>query len=219
MSIGAMSRRSVGLVVAVLLAAFATAAWMSYVRSVERRALTGSANVTVWLAKEAIPAGTSADFAVQRNLLQQQQVPRRILADGAVTNLQDLRGTVASVTILKGEQILRARFVSPQQAGRLLAIPADHQAMAVKVESPPGVAGFVQPRDHVNVIAKVRKQQGDQVRFLMQDVEVLAVGRITTVTVPAAGARDATRKEADPQTQQVFQPVTMTLSVTAAQSE
>lgn len=197
MSVGTFSRRGVGLLVAVLLAAFATATWLGYVRSIERKAVRGNANVGVLVAKQSIPAGTSAEFAAANGLFETAAVPRRVLAEGAVGSVTSLKGRVASTTIIKGEQIVAARFVSPEQAGRLLNIPADKQAMAVQVDAPPGVGGFIQPRDRVSIIAKVdNQQQGAEVRFLMQDVEVLAVGQKTTVTqAAAAGQRDQVRKD------------------------
>ncbi|MHB8511925.1 MAG: Flp pilus assembly protein CpaB [Actinomycetota bacterium] len=213
-----LSRRGVGLITAVLLAAFATAAWMSYVRGVERKAVSGSETVNTWVAKQMIPAGTSADFAIHNNLFTQTPIPRRLLADGAVTNLNQIQGGVSTVTILKGEQIVRARFTSAAEAARLLDIPAGFEAMSVKVDAPPGVAGFIQAHDHVSVLARVRKSQGDQVRFLMQGVEVLAVGSASS-QLPPAGARDATNKASTNQSQSNNDTVILTLSVSAPQAE
>ncbi len=218
MSIGTLSRRSVGLLLAVALAAFATAAWVSYVRSIESKATRGSATVQTYVARESIPAGTTAEFAASKNLFEKAAIPRRLLAQGAVTDLAAIRGRVASSTVVKGEQILLSRFVSAEQAGRLLNIPADKHAFAVEVAAPPGVGGFVRPKDHVSIIAKVDRNDLTEVRFLMQDVEVLAVGLQTTAVPPSSGARESARRE------QVAEPVApskmiMTLAVTPAQAE
>lgn len=199
MSIGTVSRRGVSLIVALVLAAFATAAWVSYVRSIEKRAIDGNATVQVYVAGDVIPAGTTAEQADANKLLVKTGVPKRLVAEGAVTELPQLRGTVASVTIQKGEQILRSRFTSPEQAARLLQIPPGLHAMSVEVAAPPGVGGFVQPHDRVSVIAKVERENSDPlVKFLLQDVEVLAVGSRTTVAQPASGSREAAREETQP---------------------
>lgn len=217
MSIGTVSRRGVSLIVALLLAAFATAAWVSYVRSIENRAIDGNTTVQVYVAADAIPAGTTAEQADGNKLFVKTGVPKRLVAAGAVTELPALRGTVASVTIQKGEQILRSRFTSPEQAARLLQIPAGLQAMSVEVAAPPGVGGFVQPHDRVSVIAKVAPQNADPlVRFLLQDVEVLAVGSRTSVVAPASGSREAAREEATPQ---ASDRMLLTLAVSPFQAE
>lgn len=230
MSTGTVSRRGLGLIVALALAAFATMTWVSYVRSIENKAIKGSSVVKVLIAKESIPAGTSGDFAASKGLFEVASVPRRILAEGAVTNAATLRGRLASTTIVKGEQIVSTRFVSAEQAGRLLNIPADKHAIAVQVDAPPGVAGFIQPKDHVSIIAKIeiRNAAGTgagagnnlaQVRFLMQDVEVLAVGKETTVKPPpSSGARQDARDAQEAATP-AQERLLMTLAVTPAQAE
>lgn len=217
MSVGTLSRRGVGLIAALVLAAFATAAWMSYVRSIENKAVRGNQSVLVYVAADVIPAGTSAEVADQRKLFTTTSVPRRLLADGAVTKLSTLRGTVASATVYKGEQILRSRFVSSAQAARLLNIPPDRQAMSVQVEAPPGVGGFIQPNDRVSVLAKVDEGGRAIVRFLLQDVQVLAVGRRTTTT-PPSGSREAARNKGseEPETSD---ELLLTLAVTPSQAE
>lgn len=217
MSMATLSRRGVSLIVALLLAAFATAAWVSYVRSIEKRAIDGNATVQIYVAGDAIPAGTTAEQADEKKLFVKTGVPKRLVAESAVTELPQLRGTVASVTIQKGEQILRTRFTSPEQAARLLQIPPGLQAMSVEVAAPPGVAGFVQPHDRVSVIAKVAPQNTDPiVRFLLQDVEVLAVGSRTSAAAPASGSREAARESAEPQP---ADRMLLTLAVSPYQAE
>ena len=217
MSVATLSRRGVSLIVALLLAAFATAAWVSYVRSIERRAVQGNANVEIYLAADVIPAGTTAEQADTRKLFVKTPVPKRLVAEGAVTSLPQLRGTVASVTVLKGEQIVRSRFTSPEQAARLLQIPQGLQAMSVEVAAPPGVGGFVQPHDRVSVIAKISPANGQPVvRFLMQDVEVLAMGSRTSAAPPASGSREAARADAEPQ---ATDRMLLTLAVSPFQAE
>ncbi|MGH2830825.1 MAG: Flp pilus assembly protein CpaB [Actinomycetota bacterium] len=216
MTVGTLSKRGVGLLVALLLAAFATAAWVSYVRSIERKAIGGAKTVQIYVAGDVIPAGTTAEQADERKLFVRTAVPRRLVAEGAVTSLPALRGTVASTTIVKGEQILRARFVSPEVAARVLQIPPDHQAMSVEVGAPPGVGGFVGPHDRVNVIAKVQANGTAVVKFVLQDVQVLAVGSRTTAS-PPSGSRESERRE--DAGGQASESLLLTLAVTPSEAE
>lgn len=220
MSIATLSRRGVGLIVALLLAAFATAAWVSYVRSIERRAVRAQSSIEVYVAAETIPAGTTAEAADAKKWFVKEPVPRRLVAEGAITKLSTLRGTVAGTTIVKGEQIVKSRFLSPELAGRVLQIPAGMHAIAVEVAAPPGVAGFVQPRDRVSVIANVDVEVGGKneavVKFLLQDVVVLAVGTRTQAAPPPSGSREASRKR---DAEQPSDKLLLTLAVTPWQAE
>lgn len=212
-----MNKRAVSLVLAVVLAGFATVALVDYVRGLERKALGRGETKSVFVARESIPEGTTANQAIERQLVGKITVPRTAIVGGVITSLDEIRGKIASAQIHKGEQIVGGRFVSQSRPRALLPIPPGLQAMAVEVPTPPGVAGFVQPGDHVSIIAKAESQAGGEatVKFLVQDVEVLAVGR------RVAGARQA-------QSQPTTQPpglnagqakVLVTLALKAAEAE
>lgn len=213
-----MSKRIGGLMLAVVLATLATAALISYVHALENRAFSGVQTVEIYVARDAIPAGMSAETAVQRALIAPTAIPRKVMADGAVASLEEIRGKVAAVTILKGEQIVSGRFVSPATAGGGLEIPAGRQAMAVAVEGPPGVAGFVQPGAHVSILAHLDVPAGTKgagvarAQFLLQDVSVLAVGQRATTT--DTGSRSVAR-----QSRTTDDRVLLTLAVSPAQAE
>jgi pilus assembly protein CpaB len=218
-----MSKRTVGLSVALLLAALATLILVSYVSGLEDRAYSGVETVSVFVAKETIPAGTTGDSAISKGLIAKESVPRKVRAESAVGSLEELRGKVAAVTILKGEQIVSARFVLPGQAKGVLPIPVDRQAMSVEVGIPSGVAGFVQPGDRISVIAQLelpktglRTGQANEprVQYLLQAVEVLAVGpRVVVFGGEGSGDKGAQ------QTQQQQNRVLLTLALTPAQAE
>lgn len=197
-----LSKRGVGLGVALLLAALATAALVSYVRGVEKKTLQGAQTVEVYVAKDFIPAGSSGDAAVSSGLIGREAVPRKLVVPGVIASLQELRGRVATTTIAKGEQIVGLRFVSPVDARGGLPIPEGHQAASVSVAAPDGVAGFIRPGDHVSIMAHVDGAQGDEsrVQFLLQNVQVLAVGSkiASPVEVPARAANG----QATPEPQQ-----------------
>jgi pilus assembly protein CpaB len=210
-----LTKRSAALVVAIVLAALATIALVSYVRGVEDRAYAGVETVKVFVAKDTIPTGMSADEAIQNALIGTTTIPRKVRSDGAIVSLDEIKGKVAQVTVFKGEQIVGPRWGAPGQAGSTLAIPADKQAMSVEVGIPPGVAGFIQEGSYVSIIAKLAQAQGagqpqagDRVQFLLQDVQVLKTG-VRTVVTPG-------EKE---QPQQVTSNVLLTLALTPSQAE
>lgn len=208
----ALGKRSAALLLAVVLAGVATAALVSYVQNLEDKAFEGQELVQVFVAKDDIPLGTSAEAALQRGLIERQEIPRKVAVEGAIVSLDDIRGRVAGVTILKGEQILAARFVERAQAGRGLPIPQGRQAMAVQVDIPPGVAGFIRPGNRVSIIASLDVpgpggDEGTRAQFLLQNIEVLAVGARTVTS----GDGDEDRREST--------RVLMTLAVSPAEAE
>lgn len=213
-----MTKRGGGLVLALALAALATGALISYVRGVEDEAFRGAETVHVFVARDTIPVGTSAEAAVRGALVERTQVPRKVVAEGAVASLDQIRGKVAAVTIVRGEQILASRFVLASQVVSGLPIPAGRHAMAVEVDAPPGVAGFVQPGTRVSVLAHVdvrlpnREDTEPQAKFLLQNVEVLAVGQRVAL---ASGSREKARAE----TAQGSEKVLLTLAVTPSEAE
>jgi pilus assembly protein CpaB len=190
-----MSRRTVALVLAVALAALATIALISYIRGLEDAAFKDTEIVDVFVAKQDIAAGVSGDTAGQQGLIERRRVPALVQPDNAITSLQEISGRIAAVQIFKDEIIVGQRFVTPGAAVRgVLPIPQGRQAISIQVASPQGVAGFIQPGDQVSLIAQVNRpgsgpSAGEIARFLLQRVDVLAVGtRVVGATVQPAGS-------------------------------
>ena len=214
-----MSRRTIALVAAIILAAVATVALISYVQSAENKRTKNQTLVSVYVAKDVIPQGTSGDTAISQGLITQISVPLQARVADAIASLNDIKGEVAAVDIQKNEQIQASRFVAPGTAGNTLAIPQGLQAISVQVGIPPGVAGFIKPNDTVSVIAQVSIPKtgtaaaatSPTVKYLLQNVKVLAVGQFT-VTTAANGNTTST-------TTQTSGQVLLTLAVTPQQAE
>jgi len=180
-----MSRRTVALIVAIILAAVATIALWGYIQGERDKARGEGAAVQVYTAKEAIPAGASANKAIEDGLIAPENVAVDAAPASAIASLSQIEGRVASTTIFPGEIIIAERFVAPGQAtsGITLKIPDNRQAMALQVGIVPGVANFIQPGDHVSIMAQLQVPRGGgteqetRVQFLLQNIEVLQTGR------------------------------------------
>jgi pilus assembly protein CpaB len=177
-----MRGRVVTVLVALALAVAATAALVAYAAGADRRAIANQEPVLVYVARARIPAGTGGEDAQNRGLIERTALPRRAVAGGAVRSLEQLGGRVAAVDIIPGEQLLAARWVGRGEApgGRLLAIPEGHQAVSIALDPTRQVSGFVAPGDRVSVLVSLSLPRGGRPqrtsRFLLQDVQVLAVG-------------------------------------------
>src|SRR3954451_20002320 len=73
--------------------------------------------VDVFVVTDAIEKGTKAtDIG---DSVDKKQVPAKVRADGAVTDLADLgKESVADVDLVPGEQLVASRFVSRSEAAR-----------------------------------------------------------------------------------------------------
>ncbi len=220
-----MSRRTVALIMAVILAALGTIVLISYINGLEDAAFKNQEVVNVFVAKDKIVAGVSGDTASSQGLLVGAQVPAKFVPDGAITSLQEIAGKIAAVDIFQDEVIVGARFVAPGSAiGGGLPIPAGKQAISIQVGAPAGVNGFIQPGNQVSLIVnfdrKFIDRQGQSVdprldgpfaRYLLQNVDVLAVGtRIVAAVTQTDGSTQAAAETAC---------CILTLSLTAGQAE
>jgi pilus assembly protein CpaB len=108
--------------------------------------------------------------------------PTASLPDRAVSDPAKLVGRVATTPILKGEAILEAKLASSDAGAGLAALlPPGMRAVAVRVDDVVGVAGFVHPGDHVDVIVTMRPNETGQSppvsKIFLQSIRVLAVGK------------------------------------------
>jgi pilus assembly protein CpaB len=111
-----MTRKPVALLAAVVLALVGTILLVTYVHSAKDHAVAGEQLVPVLVLTDDVAAGTkSSDLASH---VKTEQVPAKVKAAGAVTSISELNGTVASVSLIKGEQLVNTRFAAVAASGR-----------------------------------------------------------------------------------------------------
>ena len=106
------------------------------------------------------------------------------LPKGAILKQEDAVGRGVIAPINQGEAIVDSRLAAAGSGGGLAAtIPQGKRAIAVKVYEVIGVAGFVTPGQHVDVLIsgnppdQEQAKLGTQVRTLLQNIEVLSAGQ------------------------------------------
>jgi pilus assembly protein CpaB len=132
--------------------------------------------VSVVTAKGDLAAGE----ALREVQLTTRDWPKSYLPPGAILSLESARGRVARRTLLEGEAVLESALLPIGAAGGLSPIIAEgKRAVAVKVDEVIGIAGFVKPGAHVDVLATIRdrtaRNTGSFARVILQDVRVLAL--------------------------------------------
>ncbi len=175
-----MSRRTVVLIVAVLLAGIAAFAVYSYQSTVADNIRADITEVVVWRATAPIEDGTegaeafasiSESTALAENLVDAPTVlclgPVDSSAAGADAtacseNPKDLNalldGTVAAGPISAGQLITSEMFITPAEANDDRLAVAIHQgkvAIAISPGEIGSVGGFIEPGDNVNVLTTI----------------------------------------------------------------
>ena len=188
-----MQSRVLAILVAVVLALVATAALVVYVNGADRRAISGQEPRMVWVAAQLIKAGTSGQTARNTGQIKQIPVPNKNVVAGAVLSMPQIENRYAAVDIVAGEQLLLRRWVGAEDVAgrRLLQIEPGHQALAIEMDMVRQVAGFVTPGDKVSLVLSMKRPApgGDLERsqFLLQNVQVLAVGATALANSAAQG--------------------------------
>ncbi|HET7604776.1 MAG TPA: Flp pilus assembly protein CpaB [Sphingomicrobium sp.] len=141
----------------------------------------------VLVAKKALPVGTIIDpdsFAFQpwpKELMQ-----GAYYVDGQ-PDAKNLAGTVVRYAIAAGQPITRGSLVGPQDRGFLAAaLGPGMRAVTVLVNTTTGVAGFVFPGDHVDLVLTQQVQGGGEgpalkvSETIVRNVRVLATDQRIT---------------------------------------
>jgi len=149
-----MKRRVVTIVLAVALAITGTLAVLVYVNRADARAVAGQQAVTVLVADQAIPSGTTVKDA--KPLLRKETLPAASVSTDAVTELaanQD--ALVTSSDLGPGQLMLRSMLVPAERATNGLVIPDGQVAVTITLCGPEAVAGNVKVGSQVAVFGTV----------------------------------------------------------------
>lgn len=176
-----MNRRTVLLIVAVVIALLGTALVFLYVRGADQRAEDRFDTIDVLTAVAPIEPGESIEDAATNGKLALEPVAQDDLLPNYQTSIESLSGSVAATTIYAGEQIISDKFGSQVETTNALTIPKGMIAVSVNLTDTARVAGFVNPGTNVAIFLNGTDPGGQTfTRLLLEEVEVIAVGSTTT---------------------------------------
>lgn len=185
-----MKKRIIGAVSALLMAITGTVMVLSYVGGANERAMAGAKTVDVLVVSKDIPAGTPAEQLT--GFVAPQQVPAKVVAAGAVRNLEELAGRVSAVDLVPGEQILINRFASPaelKEAGTV-EVPKGMQEVSISLEPPRVVGGKLQPGDSVGIFMSLEEGPDKQGPVSHLTLHKVLVTDVQGLAAPAEGSTD-----------------------------
>lgn len=176
-----MTRRLIGIGLAIVLALVGTVVLVAYVSTAEDRALAGEELVEVYVVQDLIPGGTPVEEIEGRLAI--ERVPEKVRPSGAVTSLSALDGRVAMVDLLPGEQLVEGRFVARSEfADRAVGIdvPEDMLEVTIQLDPQRAIGGLLEPGQTVTVLASFEP-------FQLAPAEIIEVDE-NPVAVPTAVA-------------------------------
>lgn len=121
-------------------------------------------------------------------------VPAKFLSPGHFKTVRELENTIATVPILKGEQITKPRVSYPgQKTGLSRQVSNGYRAIALLVDDRQSVGKLIKPGDRIDVIAKVEYMTGEKDRqmtkTILEDVLVLSTGFNVSNSIPMIGMK------------------------------
>jgi pilus assembly protein CpaB len=205
-----MARRSLAVIFAVSLAVIGAVLVLVYARSADARALEGQQVVDAYIATKDIPAGTTAQNAVDRGWLRKESFAQKGVPTGALTEVSGpITQQVATTDIAAGEIVLSKRFGDQQLGKAAVTVPEGSVAITVQLSDPARIGPFLRPGSKIAIFdtynakdgkvsnagkpdgAKLSSDKADLhvTRVLLSSVEVLGVGD-DTLTGSAAPSDD-----------------------------
>lgn len=129
----------------------------------------------------------AANTTITDKMVTEVDMPVDGIHPDAARERADVVGLVAKVDIVADEQMITSKFASSRDAGSSLSyqIEEGKRAMAIEVDSPIGVAGYVEVGDYVDVIAVVDSKTEQFVKTKSGD-NMEIDGRVTSIVAEAA---------------------------------
>jgi pilus assembly protein CpaB len=163
------------LVIALVLGGIAAKMAFDFVQKRQGGSLTETKRSQMVVAKRSVDAGTALteeDIALGDSV--SESIP-----ETAFTSLDQLMGRVTVVPLVQG-QAITATLLAPRgmPAGLQAAIPVGMRAVTVEINEMTGVAGYLVPGCHVDVLQTLRDEKTGLpiARTLAQNVKIQAVG-------------------------------------------
>jgi Flp pilus assembly protein CpaB len=174
--------RNIG--IAIALAVVAALLTTFYVTNYKRSVQHGEQNVPVYVATHDIALGTSGADVAQGGGLRVEQVPRRSVVPGAISQPDQIADKVAVEAIYAGEQVSTQRFRSVQEQGVQAQLKGNLRAIEVPGSATQLLNGTLKDGDHVDFLGTwllPETSQNHVSRIVLRNVLVLQAPETNTV--------------------------------------
>jgi Flp pilus assembly protein CpaB len=175
--------RNIG--IAIALAVVAALLTTFYVTNYKRSVQHGESKVPVYVASHDIALGTSGSDVARGGMLRVEQVPRRSVVPGAISNPDQIEKLVAVDKIYAGEQVSTNRFRPVQEQGVQAQLKGNLRAIQVPGTGPQLLNGTLKDSDRVDIVGNWELPEGGSnhvSRTLLRNILVLQAPSTNTVT-------------------------------------
>lgn len=122
------------------------------------------------------------------------EVPEKFVSPQAISSKKEIYNTVATVPIVKGEQITKPRITYPGvRTGLSRQVASGKRAVSISVGEENAVSKLIKPGDRVDVLAFIDYAGGQkdkaEVKTVLQDILILSTGYKVTNELPMAGLK------------------------------
>jgi pilus assembly protein CpaB len=166
-----------------LLAVFVAQAWLS--RQDEQMRLRSALNQPQPTATRMVVVASSAlrfGNPLSSSNLRETPWPEGALPEGSFSSIKDMLAAgkrIVLAPIEPNEPVLASKLTGPGQRATLSAVLHEGmKAVTVRVSDIEGVAGFVLPGDHVDILLTRRVEKGGNTDVVLQDTRVLAIDQL-----------------------------------------
>jgi Flp pilus assembly protein CpaB len=211
------SRRTVILLVAIVVGAVAAFLLFNYVQGIEDDVYEGATRVTAFQAEDLIERGTPGADALNSGAISEQQIPQEFVPSTAITTTEQILSDVALFQIAPGTIIIEGMFVDPTSASftfRNRLKNRNHTAITIQVDPTRAVGGWLVAGDEINMYVMEDRSESapaegeaapegegtgtgspgvlrKSARMLYQEVQVLSVGQDVLLEPGESAATDA----------------------------
>lgn len=182
-----MTRRIVGVLIAIVLAVVGTGAVFAFIMATKKTVQAGQEAVQVRVAKVRIPAGTSGASIRERDLTEEIVMPKSSVPEDVMKEISiDYDKLVVTSDLQPRQLLLKGLFGQSTKLSGGIAIPDKKLAVSGKFDVEREVGGFVRPGSTIAVFATCKlvdpvfkkKNESDRMatQVILPRMEVLAVG-------------------------------------------
>lgn len=150
-------------------------------------------------------------------------VPKSFAMPGSFSDIKGIENTMATVPVMKGEQITKPRITYPgAKTGLSRQVSIGKRAVAIQITERQAVSKLIKPGDRVDILAPIDisngQKQMQKTNTILQDVLVLSTGRSMTNAIPIYGVK--TPREIKKMNAQVYERYdTVTLELTPYEAQ
>ncbi len=187
-----MGRRFVAIIAAGVVALLGVALLLLYVKSADSRAVAGLEPVSVFVAKDTVPAGTVLKDAVNAQLIVKDTLPKKSVPSDHLKSVDSSNESLLAVAdILPGQYILNAQFGSTPTGTKAISVDPGMVALTITLDDAARVGEFLTPGSRVVLFdswdldgSGTSSLDKKRTRALLDDVLVIAVGQTSLTPAP-----------------------------------